>query len=85
MPSNAARISSSVRASNHGRSTAAMMSRAPKRPSSEERSWPVTLSSERNASAVPVKSCSAVHWRPVSATTITRRPSLVPKSCPKAP
>ena len=30
-------------------------------------------------------STSAVHWRPVSATTITRRPSLVPKSWPKAP
>ncbi len=45
----------------------------------------MTLSSERNASAVPVVSCTAVHWRPVSATTITRRPSLVPKSWPNAP
>ena len=85
MPSKAARTSSRERASNHGRSTAAIRSRAPKRPSSEETSWPVTPSRLRNASAVPVTSTSAVHWRPVSATTITRRPSLVPKSCPKAP
>ena len=43
------------------------------------------LSSERNASVVPVTSCTAVHCRPVSATTITRRPSLVPEPRPKAP
>ena len=44
VPSNAARTSSSERASNHGRRTAAIRSRAPKRPSSEETSWPVTPS-----------------------------------------
>ena len=58
VPSNAARTSSSVRASNHGRRTAAIRSRAPKRPSSEETSWPVTPSRLWNASAVPVTSTS---------------------------
>ena len=85
VPSNAARTSSSERASNHGRRTAAIRSRAPKRPSSDETSWPVTASRLWNASAVPVTSISDFHWRPVSATTITRRPSLVPKSWPNAP
>ena len=40
---------------------------------------------ETTARAKPVTSTSALHWRFVSATTITCRPSPVTKSCPNAP
>ena len=85
MPANSSRMAARSRAANQGRSNAAIRSRASKRPVSVLRSWPVACSIFSQASWICVTSCSARHWRAVSATTITRRPSPVSKSWPNAP
>ena len=86
VPSNAARTSSSERASNHGpQHRRDDVARAEAPVLGGEVVARDALAASGTPRAVPVTSCSAVHWRPVSATTITRRPSLVPKSWPKAP
>ena len=54
-------------------------------PSWAENETPSSASSAAAASVRPSVCSSPRHWRAVIATTITRRPSLVTKSRPKAP
>ena len=70
----------------HGLSIAPITSRAAKRsPSSVEVHVHQLARSCRTPRRSPVASTRLCHWRGVSATIITRRPSLVRKSRPKAP